>query len=188
MKRKTRTVLLVFAVTSGIVVVTIGSGASPPNGSDKPTNADKKAVQTEGVANLEEARARARLLHETIHATLHIVHLRYYREDEALPLPASTLKSVFRELDRRQNVKVRWIAVNADAMNTDHTPQDEFEKNAAKALSSGEDEFELVENDLYRHAGAITLTSECLKCHLPNRTSLKDRSAGLVIAMPLKTH
>jgi hypothetical protein len=30
------------------------------------------------------------------------------------------------------------------------------------------------------------LSSECLKCHLPNRTSTKDRAAGLVITMPVR--
>ncbi len=35
-------------------------------------------------------------------------------------------------------------------------------------------------------AGAITLSGECLKCHVPDRTDLKDRAAGLVISVPLK--
>jgi hypothetical protein len=71
-------------------------------------------------------------------------------------------------------------------MDVDHKPSDEFEKNAAAALSKGKQEFELVENHVYRHAGVITLSSECLKCHLPNRRSNKDRAAGLVISMPVK--
>ena len=60
------------------------------------------------------------------------------------------------------------------------------ETRAVKVLSSGEKEYEAVENDRYRHAGAIRLHNVCLKCHVPNRTSLEDRAAGLVISMPIK--
>jgi len=71
-------------------------------------------------------------------------------------------------------------------MNVDHKPQDAFEKNAVKVLTSGKEEFEFAEDGVYRHVGAITLSSECLKCHLPNRTSTRDRAAGLVIMMPIQ--
>lgn len=135
--------------------------------------------------SVKEARVRARLLHETIHATLQIVHHEYYREDEALKIPAATLQRVFRELANRQKVEVRWLAVNAQAMNADHRPRNDFEKLAVEALDSGKDEFDRVEKGVYQFAGAITLTSDCLKCHAPNRTSNKDRTAGLVITMPL---
>ncbi len=133
-----------------------------------------------------EARGRARLLHETLHATLHVVHLRYYREDEGLIIPAKTFELVFRELQRSQHVNVRWLAVNASAMNVDHEPKDKFEKAAVKALADGKQEYEAVDNGVYRHVGAITLTSECLKCHVPHRTNLDDRVAGLAISMAVK--
>ncbi len=71
-------------------------------------------------------------------------------------------------------------------MNIEHNPRDEFEKKAVKALTSGKNEFEAVERGSYRYVGAITLSNECLKCHLPRRTSTDDRSAGLVISMPVK--
>lgn len=163
--------MLVIAVS--VVWATIGAGAAPP----------EKAEQTPpGVA---EARGRARLLHETIHATLHLVHQQYYREDEGLELPAAALKGVFRELADRQKVELRWLVVDGQAMNVAHNPESQFEKDAVKALASGREEYELTENGIYRHAGAIALTSECLKCHLPNRTSAKPRAAGLIIAMPV---
>lgn len=132
-----------------------------------------------------EARARARLLHETIHATLQIVHHEYYREDEGLKIPAATLRQVFKELATRQKVEVQWLAVDAEAMNIDHRPRNEFEKKAAQALTR-QDEFEHIESGTYRLASKITLTSDCLKCHAPNRTSNKDKAAGLIISMPLQ--
>jgi hypothetical protein len=133
-----------------------------------------------------EARARAEILHEALHATLQIVHHTYFSEDDGMPIPAATLREVFREMSQRQKVELRWLAVNAQAMNVDHQPRDDFEKDAAKAIAAGQDSYELAENGTYRRAGLITLGSECLKCHLPNRTSNKSRAAALVIAMPMK--
>ena len=143
------------------------------------------AINVNKLPSVDEARGRARLLHETIHATLQIVHHEYYREDEGLTIPAATLKRVFPELASRQKLELRWLAVDAQAMNVDHKPRDEFEKQAVQVLTSGKDEYERVENGVYRRAGAITLTSDCLKCHAPNRTSNKERSAGLVITIPV---
>lgn len=133
-----------------------------------------------------EARERAKLLHETIHSTLHVVHHHYYREDEELTIPGVAFKRVFHELAESRNVRLRWLAVDAQAMNVEHNPKDEFEKQAVKALASGRSEFEAADDGVYRFVGSITLGSECLKCHLPNRKSTADRVAGLVISMPMK--
>lgn len=190
MKRNITATLTVFAVTSGVWLATIVYGAAPPGDSNTTSKGDKQTaeVKDEKLPTLKEARDRARLLHETIHATLQIVHHQYYREDEGLLIPARTLEAVFKELARSQNVQLRWLAVNAQAMNVDHEPRDAFEKNAVKVLTSGENECEAVEDGVYRHVGAITLSSECLKCHLPNRTSTKDRAAGLLIAIPIRSN
>ena len=133
-----------------------------------------------------EARERAKLLHETIHAVLHVVHHEYYREDEGSAIPAAPLKKVFRELADRKQVDVRWLAVNATAMNLDHVPQNDFERRAFDAIASGKGEYEEAKQGTYRRAAAITLSSECLKCHAPTRSDTKDRVAGLIIAMPMK--
>lgn len=135
---------------------------------------------------LEEARGRAQLLHTAFEATLLAVHHQYYREDEGIPIPAMTLRGVFDKLATQRQVRLRWLAVNAEAMNTDHQPRGEFEEAAVKALRSGEDFYERVDGNVYQHVGVITLTADCLKCHLPNRTSTRDRAAGLVIAVPLQ--
>jgi hypothetical protein len=141
-------------------------------------------VAPAALPSVEEARGRAELLHETIHATLQVVHRDFYHEDEGLPIPATSLGRVFRKVEERQNVKLRWLAVNADAMNVDHEPQDEFEKAAVEAMRAGQESHEISENGVYRRAGVITLSSECLKCHLPTRKSTANRAAGLVIAIP----
>lgn len=168
---------LAFPATLTLVAATLVVGSSPAEESPSPN--DRSAATA-------VARGRAELLHETIHAALHIVHQQYYREDEGLPIPAAALKSVFRELAERQRVELRWLAVDAEAMNVEHLPRDEFEKQAVRALASGRTAFEAAEQGVYRRVQAIALTSECLKCHVPNRTSTKPRTAGLVIAMPLE--
>lgn len=139
------------------------------------------------VPTAAEARARAELLHETLHATLQAVHHAYFRPDDGSPIPAATLREVFRELSQRQKVQLRWLAVNAQAMNVDHQPRDDFEKAAAQAIAAGQDSYEQADRGTYRRAGLITLGSECLKCHLPNRTSNKSRAAALVITLPVET-
>lgn len=123
-----------------------------------------------------------------MHSTLQVVHHEYYRNDQGLPLPAAVLKDIFAELEQEQHVKLRWLAVEGQAMNTDHNPQNRFEEEAVEALKSGKRAYEFAENGVYRRAGSITLTNHCLKCHVPNRQNLKDRTAGLIISIPIKAN
>ena len=46
-------------------------------------------------STVDEARGRARLLHETIHGSLQIMHRDFFREDEGLPIPSHSLEDVF---------------------------------------------------------------------------------------------
>jgi len=192
MNRNTSAMFAASAIALSLAVVTSGIGAPPPpprpeNAKPPQTDVTRAAPSAESVPpSLEEARGRARLLHETMHATLQIVHQEFFREDKGIPIPAATLKKVFRELAVRQKVELRWLAVNAQAMNDDHKPQNDFEQQAVRALASGKEEFELVEDGVFRHVGVITLASECLRCHVPNRMSTKDRAAGLIISMRIQ--
>lgn len=150
------------------------------------SNAADEATVAECPATTSEARARARLLHETIHGALQVVHRDFFREDEALAIPSKSLEDVFSELERSHNVELRWLAVNARAMDTDHEPQNEFERDAVKVLQSGKTEYESVTPDRFRFVGSIRLSARCLTCHLPLRSDNEDRAAGLVITMSLK--
>lgn len=187
MNRNSKTMWWTLSMATALTLAAIGAGATPPGSSSddskgKPPTATKAAP----LPSVEEARGRARLLYETVQGMLQVVHHEYYREDEKLPIPARTFQKVFRELADNQKVELRWLAVTGQAMNQDHVPKNEFEKRAVSAITSGAEEYELVENGVYRRAGVITLTAECLKCHVPNRTNLKNRAAGLVIAMPIR--
>ncbi|MFG0296027.1 MAG: DUF3365 domain-containing protein [Maioricimonas sp. JB045] len=133
-----------------------------------------------------EARRQARLLHETIHSTLHRMHHEFYREDEGLPIPAAVIEDTFDDLKETQQVELRWLVVEGQAMNTDHVARNEFEKAAVKALESGREEYEWIDGGMYRRAGAISLTNACLKCHVPDRKTTENRTAGLIVGVPIR--
>jgi len=136
-------------------------------------------------SDLEEARGRARWLHEGFHGALQVMHRDFFDDDEAGTLPSQALDDVFAEMARSWSVEIRWLGVNA-TKGIDHHPKDRFEEKAAAALMSGEKEYEQVEDGRYRFVGMIRLQNECLKCHVRDRTTLEDRIAGLAISFPLK--
>ena len=144
--------------------------------------ADKPSVRR---VTVSEARRQAEVLHTTVHSTLQLVHHTYFREDEGLPLPAAVMREMFAELESEEQVKLRWLAVEGQAMNTDHLPQTDFEQAAFEALKSGKKSLEQIEDGTYRRAAAITLANQCLKCHVPDRKSTEPRTAGLIVAIPV---
>lgn len=158
---------------------------------EQPSGAEEEQADTTlaGAAvprvSREQAQQQAKLLHAAMHSTLQVVHHQYYREDEGLALPAATLLSVFSELKEDQHVSLRWLAVEGQAMNTDHQPRNAFERDAVAALKAGKSEFARTEAGIFRRAGAITLGSHCLKCHVPDRKTTESRTAGLIIAIPV---
>ena len=105
-----------------------------------------EAAIPKDLPTVAEARRQAKILHTALHSTLQIVHHRYYHEDQSMPLPAATLKDVFAELEEEEGIKLRWLAVDGKAMNVTHEPQNTFEIQAVKALKSGKDEFELIDD------------------------------------------
>lgn len=135
-----------------------------------------------------EARRQAEVLHSVMHATLQRVHHRYYREDEGLPIPAAVLSEVFDDIAEEEQVQLRWLVVEGQPMNTDHNPQDQFERDAVAALKAGKSAHEEIAVETYRRAAPITLSNHCLKCHVPDRKSTEDRTAGLIITIPLQSN
>ncbi len=167
-----------IASTGIILAIMFASACADDSNDTSPSVAPATSVQ--------EARARARILHEAFHGALQVMHRDFFDEDDARVLPSGSLEDVFAALKHSYNIQVRWLAVNAKAMNIDHEAGSDFEKQAVAALASGEKEYELVTADEYLHVGTIRLASQCLKCHLPQRTSTADRAAALSIRMPLK--
>lgn len=150
-------------------------------GEESDSNSEKLVAR-----DVEEARRQAKLLHSAIHATLQIVHDKYYREDEGIPLPAGTLREVFAEIEKQQGVQLRWLAIDGEPMNVEHRPQNQFEKDAARALQRRKSDFEEVVENKLKWAGPITLSNHCQKCHVPNRKDTDDKTAGLIITIPFQ--
>lgn len=134
---------------------------------------------------ITEADARARLLHETIHGAIQIVHRDFFDEDNPGAIPSASLEDVFASLAESYQVELKWLIVETDVLNVDHQPKDDFEREAVKALRKGETHYAEVQQDRYRFAGPIRLASQCLKCHVKQRLTTEDRTAGLSISMPL---
>jgi len=181
-KKNTKITLSLLAFTWGAFVISIGLCEPPDN---RAKDAESKPVEKVSLPTVQEARARARILHETIHGALQVIHRDFFEEDESATIPSQSLEDVFAELTRNRKITLKWLVVEGSAMNVDHKPADDFEREAAAALASGQKEYEVVEGNSYRYAGAIRLSSRCLKCHVPNRKDTKDRTAGLLIGMPL---
>ena len=133
----------------------------------------------------QEARSRAALLHLLTDGALQVMHRDFFDDENPHTIPSASLEDVFKELSASGNIQMRWLVVDTDVVNIDHRPADEFEQKAIAALAAGKSHFEAVDNGQYRFAGPIRLASQCLKCHVRNRTSTRDRVAGLSLTMPI---
>jgi hypothetical protein len=182
------TTFFVIAVTTGVCLTGISSGEPAEKVEKTPEErlADTARREASLPATIEDARGRARWMHEGFHGALQVMHRDFFDDDEAGTLPSQSLDDVFKEMARSWAVEIRWLGVNA-TKGIDHEPKDRFEERAAAALAAGEIEFEQIEAGRYRYVGMIRLQNECLKCHVRNRTTNEDRVAGLAISFPMKS-
>lgn len=172
----------------GVTVAMLSSAAIDgiaPADESVSTKSSPDGATVAPATTVSEARRQAEILHSSLHSSLRVIHDRYYKEDEGLPIPAAILGEVFRDVEAEQKVRLRWLAVEGLAMNSDHKPADEFERKAAEKLKAGERSHEITTDSIYRRAAPITLSSHCLKCHMPDRKSTRDRVAGLIISIPV---
>jgi hypothetical protein len=171
-------------LVSLVIAVPLSAWIGSANDSSETIN-DATTVTFSHATSVAEARSRARLLHESIHGTLQVVHRDLFDDDDPQAIPSSSLKDVFHELTSEFQVEMKWLVVDTDVVNVDHQPGDAFEHAAVSALKRGQEHFEQFDAHRYRFAGSIRLGSQCLKCHVKRRSSNADRTAGLLISMPL---
>ncbi len=150
------------------------------------TSQSKNEVQITPARNPDEARSRAKMLHEMVRGTLQVMHRDFFDEEDSRAIPSASLEDVFQEMGKSYDVRMKWLTVNTDLVNVDHKAETDFEKVAVKALAAGKPMAEKVAERSYQYAGAIRLGSQCLKCHVQRRTSNEDRTAGIVITMPIQ--
>ncbi|TWU07627.1 c-type heme family protein [Stieleria varia] len=174
---KPRLLLGLFFLT--VVALAIAGAQDDPS-----TNAPS-SNQTNGLPDASEARMRAKMLHELVRGTLQIMHRDFFDEENAHAIPSASLEDVFHEMAEGYDVRMKWLVVNTDVVNIDHVAKTEFEKSAVQSLAAGKPYAERIDGDQYSYAGPIRLGSQCLKCHVKRRNSNEDRTAGLIITMPL---
>ncbi|QDV17256.1 hypothetical protein Pan153_18910 [Gimesia panareensis] len=184
----------VFVVAVSLCSLALVSFAKPPESGSPAEKQPAKASsvnkadenQTAPVMSITEARERAKLAHNFYSATLDAMHRSYFNSATA-PVPARVMERMFADVEAEENIKARWIAVNARAMSIDHEPKTEFEKKAAEEIAAGKGEYERVEQGVYQRAGAISLMNHgCLTCHHGfGKRNTKDRFAGLIISIPV---
>jgi hypothetical protein len=152
---------------------------------NQPTSQTKSEIEISPPNTPEEARSRAKLLHEIVRGSLQIMHRDFFDEENAHSIPSASLEDVFHEMGKSYDVQMKWLTVNTDLVNVDHLAKSPFEKSAVKELAAGKQMAEEIEEHSYQYAGAILLGSQCLKCHVQRRTNNEDRTAGIVITMPI---
>ena len=177
----------------GIACVAVGllseTGTIADDGEDNHAQVDIAPTAGEAVErcklSVDVARDRAIVMQEVYAATLEMLHQRYFHRDRSL-LPARAMQDIFAEVEQRSQVQARWISASLPAMSTDHEPESDFEKRAAKEIAEGKAQLETWDNDTYRRAVAIPLEGGCLGCHAGRgRKLLKKQFTGLVVSIPL---
>lgn len=154
----------------------------------RPTYSQKatsdKSAEREPRISVAAARERAKLMHEIYETTLDVMHRHFFRSDRSV-LPARAMEDVFVEMAKQSTAQARWISINTKAISIHHEPESDFEKQAAKAITAGKEEFELVEKRYYQLVGPIPLGSGCVGCHSQQfsspSTSPSLKFAGLAI-------
>lgn len=168
-----------------LLVVLLLASALVFGDENQPTSQSKSEIEISPPSTPEEARSRAKLLHEMVRGALQIMHRDFFDEEDAHAIPSASLEDVFHEMGKSYDVQMKWLTVNTDLVNVDHQAKSAFEKAAVKDLAAGKQMTEKIEERSYQYAGAIRLGSQCLKCHVQRRTSNEDRTAGVVITMPI---
>jgi len=134
--------------------------------------------------SIDQARDRARLLHDVSIAALESMHRTYFQREKSI-IPSFVMEDVFGQVKRQWKVEAHWIAVNMKAMSVDHEPKTPFEKQAAREIAAGETAYEEIENGIYRRAGAVPLGAACVNCHggFFRDPGNAPKYAGLVISL-----
>ena len=135
---------------------------------------------------LEEAKARAQLLHAAIDGSLRVMHRDFFHKGDSKANPSESLKDVFKSMAEAWGVTIRWLASEETIMNRDNKAIDAFQQKALEKITTGSHEYSKFEEGKFRFAGVIVLQNQCLKCHVSDRRSLEDRFAALEISMPAK--
>lgn len=137
---------------------------------------------------IEQARMTAKML-DDLYKTFIVLITEEYVKDPSI-LPAATIsKRVFETMAKKGWHQAKLLDATGKPFNNDNRPDDDFEKDAVKALSSGQSYFEraeTVEGTKYLRAATEVpvVIKGCILCH-------KDKKMGELLGaisykIPLK--
>ncbi len=72
---------------------------------NQPTSQSKSQIEIPPPSNPEEARSRAKLLHEMVRGALQIMHRDFFDEENAHAIPSASLEDVFHEMGKSYDVQ-----------------------------------------------------------------------------------
>jgi hypothetical protein len=136
--------------------------------------------------NVDQARSAVRLMADFYREHLLLVHQTYVRDNK--PPAATVIREQFVDMTALGWPKAHWLSVNGNPLNPANRPQDDFEREAARAIRRGEDLVERIEaatggGKRYRAVASVAFTGPCLKCHWGEKES--DYFGAITFVVPL---
>lgn len=173
--------LCLLIKTLAILYVTLSLGAKAL------TKDPEKPIPNEVRYSSEDAKVRAGLMNDIYLSTLNMLHHRYFHQERTL-VPARAMEDVFSDIKKTSNTDARWLSINLKAMSFTHEPHTDFEKRAAREITNGKSEVEVIEDGFYRRVVAIPLVGGCLSCHegVFKPSGKAPKFAALLISIPVK--
>ena len=177
-------IALTFGLVGWLAALPAASGADK---AAPAASAAKSSANDEQDRQLDRARREVKLLDDIYKTAIVLITKHYVEEDSDLPA-GEAFKVLFDGMKEKGWHQVRLLDATGEPINDANRPQDDFEKNAIKALVSGKPYYEeTVEKDgkhFLRAATPLPIVMEkCSMCH----DNYKDQKVigGLGYTLPL---
>jgi hypothetical protein len=115
--------------------------------------------------SLKEARRAIALLDRNYQSALRQIHRRFPVGNGQPVVAAVVVRDMQREVGSGGVLSSRFLAVGTKAMNPDHEPRDDFERQAVQELKRGARWVEALESGKLRVATVTPLGGGCFPCH-----------------------
>lgn len=158
-----RTLLAVFlgvAILGGVAA----SAQRPSSPAVKAYAVPPLASEPERMS-LKEARRTISLLDRNYQSALRQIHRRFPVGNGQPVVAAVVVRDIQRETGSGGLLSSRFLAVGVKAMNPDHEPRDDFERQAVQELKRGARWVEAQEDGKLRVATVTPLGGGCFPCH-----------------------
>ncbi len=154
----------------------------------KPLQALNDLYESVMYEKLDHAREKVRLL-DDVYKTYIVLITEEYVDDPAVLSAAALSKRVFESMNKKGWYRTRLLDATGSPFNPDNNPRDEFEREAIKAMHSGNDYFEKIEKiggkDYLRAATSVhAVMKGCIACH-PDR-KFGDLLGAISYGVPLE--